>query len=122
MIENLTCSKENDLLQWACSESNILVNMPFLDYAMVDSTRQLVFALSEPKPVQTVLTIFNAQGDKLFWSAPPEGATFYYLTFNLSKEVVVVCSYPAKKKNCWHDWFYSWDMTRNALSCSGPAY
>ena len=96
MIENLSCSKENDLLQWACSESNILVNMPFLDYAMVDSTRQLVFALSEPKPLQTVLTIFNAQGDKLFWSAPPEGATFYYLTFNLSKEVVVVCSYPEK--------------------------
>ena len=51
MIENLICSKENDLLQWACSESNILVNMPFLDYAMVDSTRQLVFALSEPKPL-----------------------------------------------------------------------
>ncbi|MCQ4410004.1 hypothetical protein [Enterobacter cloacae] len=97
MIENLICSKENDLLQWACSESNILVNMPFLDYAMVDSTRQLVFALSEPKPVQTVLTILNAQGEKQFWSAPPEGATFYYLTFNLSKEVVVVCSYPEKK-------------------------
>ena len=97
MIENLICSKENDLLQWACSESNILVNMPFLDYAMVDSTRQLVFALSEPKPVQTVLTILNAQGEKLFWSAPPEGATFYYLTFNLSKEVAVVCSYPEKK-------------------------
>lgn len=51
MIANLICSKENDLLQWACSESNILVNMPFLDYAMVDSTRQLVFALSEPKPL-----------------------------------------------------------------------
>ena len=63
----------------------------------------------------------NRVPEKLFWSAPPEGATFYYLTFNLSKEVVVVCSYPTKK-NGWHDWFYSWDMTRNALSCSGPAY
>ena len=121
MIENLICIKETDLLQWACGESNILVNMPFLDYAMVDSTRQLVFVLSEPKPLPTVLTIFNAQGEKLFLSAPPEGATFCYLTFNLSKEVVVVCSYPAKK-NGWHDWFCSWDMTRNALSCSGPAY
>lgn len=97
MIENLSCSKENDLLQWVCGESNKLVNIPFLDYAMVDSTRQLVFALSEPKPLPTILTIFNAQGEKLFFSAPPEGATFYYLTFNLSKEVVVVCSYPAKK-------------------------
>jgi hypothetical protein len=60
------------------------------------------------------LTIFNAQGEKLFWSAPPEGAAFYYLTFNLSKQVVVVCSY-AEKQNGWHDWFYSWDMKRNAL-------
>lgn len=40
MIENLICIKENDLLQWACGESNILVSMPFLDYALVDSTRQ----------------------------------------------------------------------------------
>ncbi|MBE3332200.1 hypothetical protein IM291_21795 [Enterobacter cloacae complex sp. P27C] len=121
MIKNLNFIKENDLLQWTCGESNILVSMPFLDYAMVDSTRQLVFALSEPKPLPTVLTIFNAQGEKLFWSAPPEGAIFNYLTFNLSKEVVVVCSYPAKK-NGWHDWFYSWDMKRNALAQSGPAY
>ena len=121
MIENLICIKEKDLLQWACGESNILVSMPFLDYAMVDSTRQLVFALSEPKPLPTVLTIFNAQGEKLFWSAPPEGVFFYYLTFNLSKEVVVVCSY-AEKQNGWHEWFYSWDMKRNALSQLGPAY
>mgnify|MGYP000965098534 CR=1 FL=1 len=41
MIENLICIKENDLLQWACGESNILVSMPFLDYALVDSTRPL---------------------------------------------------------------------------------
>ncbi|MDH1318371.1 hypothetical protein N5C39_08340 [Enterobacter bugandensis] len=121
MIKNLNCIKENDLLQWTCGESNILVNMPFLDYTMVDSTRQLVFALSEPKPLPTVLTIFNAQGEKLFWSASPEGAFFNYLTFNLSKEVVVVCSYP-EKQNGWHDWFYSWGMKRNALSRSGPAY
>lgn len=98
MIENLICIKEKDLLQWACGESIILVSMPFLEYALVDLTRQLVFALSEPKPLPTVLTIFNALGEKLFWSAPSEGATFYYLTFNLSKEVIVVCSYPAKKK------------------------
>lgn len=117
MIENLNCIK----LEWICGESKFLVNTPFLDYAMVDPTRQLVFALSEPKPLPTVLTIFNAQGEKLFWSAPPEGAFFYYLTFNLSKEVVVVCSY-AEKQNGWHDWFYSWDMKRNALSRSGPAY
>ncbi|ARZ81154.1 MULTISPECIES: hypothetical protein [Enterobacter] len=121
MIENLICIKEKDLLQWACGESNILVSVSFLSYALVDLTRQLVFVLSEPKPLPTVLTIFNAQGEKLFWSAPPEGATFYYLTFNLSKEVIVVCSYPAKK-NGWHDWFYSWDMKRNVLSQSGPAY
>ena len=121
MIENLNCIKENDLLQWAYGQSKILVSMPLLDSAMVDSTRQVVFTLSEPKPLPTVLTIFNAQGEKLFWSAPPEGATFYYLTFNLSKEVIVVCSYPAKK-NGWHDWFYSWDMKRNALSRSGPSY
>lgn len=49
MIENLICIKEKDLLQWACGESNILVSMPFFDYAMVDSTRQLVFALSGVK-------------------------------------------------------------------------
>ena len=121
MIANLICVKENDLVQWACGESNILVSMPCLDYAMVDSTRQLVFALSESKPLPTVLTIFDAQGEKLFCSAPPEGATFYYLTFNLSKEVFVFCSYPAKQ-NGWHDWFYSWEMKRNALSQLGPAY
>ncbi|MEG6215070.1 hypothetical protein UXO42_07910 [Enterobacter quasihormaechei] len=121
MIENLIFFKEKDLLQWGRGEGNIVVSMPFLDHAMVDSTRQLVFALNEPKPLLTVLTIFNAKGEKLFWSAPPEDATFYYLTFNLSKEVVVVCSYPAKK-NGWHDWFYSWDMKRNALSLSRPAY
>ncbi|MCK7154584.1 hypothetical protein L8O12_03815 [Enterobacter kobei] len=121
MIENLNCIIENDRLQWAYGESKILVSMPFLDSAMVDSTRQLVFTLSEPKPLPTVLTIFNAQGEKLFWSAPSEGATFYYLTFNLSKEVVVVCSY-AEKQNGWHDCFYSWDMERNALSQLGPAF
>ncbi len=121
MIENLIYFKENNLLHWASGESNRVVSMPFLDHAMVDSTRQLVFALSESKPLPTVLTIFDAQGEKLFCSAPPEGATFYYLTFNLSKEVVVVCSYPAKN-NGWHDRFYSWDMKRNALSQSGPAY
>ncbi len=46
MIENLICIKEKDLLQWACGESIILVSMPFLEYALVDLTRQLVFALS----------------------------------------------------------------------------
>ncbi len=30
---------------------------------MIDSTRQLVFVLSETKPLPTVLTIFNAQGE-----------------------------------------------------------
>lgn len=121
MIENLICIKENGLLQWACGERNIMVSMPFLDSAMVDSTRQLVFALSQPKPLPTVLTIFNAQGEKLFWSAPPEGSIFYYLTFNQSKEVIVACSYVVKQ-NGWHDWFYSWNMKNNALSRSGPAY
>ena len=29
MIENLICIKENDLLQWACGERNIMVSMPF---------------------------------------------------------------------------------------------
>lgn len=66
MIANLFCIKENDLLQWACGESNILVSMPCLDYAMVDSTRQLVFTLSEPRPLPTVLTIFNAQEKNYF--------------------------------------------------------
>ena len=44
MIENLICIKENNLLHWASGESNRVVSMPFLDHAMVDSTRQLVFA------------------------------------------------------------------------------
>ena len=61
MIENLIFFKENDLVQWVCGASNMLFCMPFLDYAMVDSTRQLVFTLTEPKPLPTVLTIFNAQ-------------------------------------------------------------
>ena len=121
MIENLIYFKENNLLHWASGESNRVVSMPFLDHAMVDSTRQLVFALSEPKPLPTVLTIFTAQGEKLFWSAPPEGSIFYYLTFNQSKEVIVACSYVVKQ-NGWHDWFYSWNMKNNALSRSGPAY
>lgn len=121
MIENLNCIKENNLLEWICSEKNLLINVPFLDCAIVDSTRQLIFVLSKPNPLPTALTIFNAQGEKLFWAASPEGATFYYLTFNLSKEVVVVCSYTAKQ-NGWHDWFYSYDMKRNELSRTGPAY
>ena len=37
-----------------------------LDLAMVDSTRQLVFTLTEPKPLPTVLTIFNAQAKNYF--------------------------------------------------------
>ncbi|MHC5105200.1 hypothetical protein ACYSTK_07120 [Enterobacter ludwigii] len=121
MIENLNCIKENDLLEWMHGESKVLIIMPFLDCAMIDSTRQLVFALSEPKPLPTVLTIFNARGETLLSSAPPEGAIFYYLTFNLSKEVVVVCSY-AVQENGWYDWFYSFDMKRNALTRTGSAY
>ena len=121
MIENLIYFKENNLLHWASGESNRVVSMPFLDHAMVDSTRQLVFALSESKPLPTVLTIFNARGETLLSSAPPEGAIFYYLTFNLSKEVVVVCSY-AVQENGWYDWFYSFDMKRNALTRTGSAY
>ncbi|MCM7381506.1 hypothetical protein M8R66_18265, partial [Enterobacter hormaechei] len=85
---------------------------------MVDSTRQFVFVLSETKPLPIVLTIFNAQGEKLFWSASPESAIFYYLTLNQSKEVVVVCNFTVIQ-NGWHNWFYSWDMKRNALSREG---
>ncbi|RYA67495.1 hypothetical protein [Enterobacter cloacae complex sp. 2DZ2F20B] len=121
MIENLICNKEKDLLQSVCGESNILVSVPLLSYALVDLTRQLVFLLSEPKPFPTVLTLFNVKVEKLFWSAPTEGANFFYLSFQLSKEIIVVCSYPAKK-NGWHDWFYSWDMKRSVLSQPGPAY
>ena len=121
MIADFRFIKENSVLEWIFCTKSVRLNISCLDLAMVDSTRQLVFALSEPKQLPTVLTIFNAQGEKLFWSAPPEGAFFYYLTFNLSKEVVVVCSY-AEKQNCWHDWFYSWDMKRNAFSQLGPAY
>lgn len=121
MIADFRFIKENSVLEWIFCTKSVRLNISCLDLATVDLTRQLVFALSEPKPLPTVLTIFNAQGEKLFWSAPPEGAFFYYLTFNLSKEVVVVCSY-AEKQNGWHDWFYSWEMKRNALSRSGPAY
>ncbi|MCW4753668.1 hypothetical protein ACOTW9_03625 [Enterobacter cloacae complex sp. IR5378] len=121
MIAYLRFIRENNALEWIHCSRNISLNIPRLDIAMVDPTRQLVLALSEQKSLPTVLTIFNAHGEKLFWSAPPEGATFYYLTFNLSNEVVVVCSYPVKQ-NGWHDWFYSYDMKRNALSRSGPAY
>jgi hypothetical protein len=121
MIADFNFIKEKEVLEWMCCTRSVRISISCLDLAMVDPTRQLVFALSEPKPLPTVLTIFNAQGEKLFWSAPPKCAFFYYLTFNLSKEVVVVCSYPAKN-NGWHDWFYSWDMKRNALSQSGPAY
>lgn len=121
MIADFNFFKEKDVLEWICYIRSVRLSIPCLALAMVDSTRQLAFALSEPKPLPTVLTIFNAQGEKLFWSAPPEGAFFYYLTFNLAKEVVVVCSY-AEKQNGWHEWFYSWDMKRNALSQLGPAY
>lgn len=121
MIADFNFIKEKEVLEWICYTRSVRLSIPSLDLAMVDSTRQLVFALSESKPLPTVLTIFNAQGEKLFWSAPPEGAFFYYLTFNLSKEVVVVCSY-AEKQNGWHEWFYSWDMKRNALFQLGPAY
>ncbi|QOV80602.1 hypothetical protein INS04_08775 [Enterobacter asburiae] len=106
MIENLTYLKENNLLTWICGERNLLINVPFLDCAIVDSIRQLIFVLIKPKLLPNALTIFYAQSEKLFWTAPPKGAFFYYLTFSLSKEVVVVCSY-AQKQNGWHDWFYS---------------
>jgi hypothetical protein len=62
--------------------------------------------VKRPKPLPTVLTIFNAQA-KNYFGLHLLKVAFYYLTFNRSKEVVVVCSY-AEKQNGWHDWFYSW--------------
>ncbi len=76
MIADFNFFKEKDVLEWICYIRSVRLSIPCLALAMVDSTRQLVFALSEPKPLPTVLTIFNAQGEKLFWSAPPEGAFF----------------------------------------------
>ncbi len=46
MIENLSYIKENNLLEWIYGERNLLINVPFLDCAIVDSIRQLIFVLS----------------------------------------------------------------------------
>ncbi|WP_239659241.1 hypothetical protein [Enterobacter bugandensis] len=108
------------MLEWIFCSKNIRLNVPRLDAAMVDPVRQLVFAISEPEPLPTVLKIFNAEGEELLLSTPPENAYFYYLTFNLSKEVIVVCSF-AIHQNGWYDWFYAYDMKLNTLSRSGPA-
>ncbi len=120
MIADFRFIRENNVLEWIFCSKNIRLNVPRLDAAMVDPVRQLVFAISEPEPLPTVLKIFNAEGEELLLSTPPENAYFYYLTFNLSKEVIVVCSF-AIHQNGWYDWFYAYDMKLNTLSRSGPA-
>lgn len=92
MIAYFNFFKEKDVLEWICCTRSVRLSIPCLDLAMVDSTRQLVFALSEQKTLPTVLTIFIAQGEKLFWSAPPEGATFYYLNNGIEKNWALLFS------------------------------
>ena len=49
MIAYLRFIRENNALEWIHCSRNISLNIPRLDIAMVDPTRQLVFALSEQK-------------------------------------------------------------------------
>ena len=66
MIADFNFIKEKEVLEWICCTRSLLISIPCLDLAMVDSTRQLVFTLTEPKPLPTVLTIFNAQAKNYF--------------------------------------------------------
>ena len=50
---------ENNVLEWIFCSKIIRLNIPRLDAAKVDPVRQLVFAISEPEPLPTVLKIFN---------------------------------------------------------------
>lgn len=66
MIADFNFIKEKEVLEWICCTRSLRISIPCLDLAMVDSTRQLVFTLTEPKPLPTVLTIFNAQAKNYF--------------------------------------------------------
>jgi len=55
---------------------------------MIDSTRQLVFVLSETKPLPTVLTIFNAQGENRKKTMPKRGFFSFKTNQTLNKKLI----------------------------------
>jgi hypothetical protein len=111
MIDNIICDKEKSTLHWTCNTHQVTIFIDDLDLALVDEKRNVVFVLSKPSPLPMLLTVLNNEGVLVSTFPPPEGASFYYLTLNDAKEVLIVCSF-SEKINGWYDWHYSLDLEK----------
>lgn len=121
MINNLVVDKETCTLRWAYDACQVTSLIDNLDLAMLDEKRELVFILSQPSPLPTLLTVLNREGGLVSAFPPPEGASFYYLTSNAAKEVLVVCSFHEKREG-WYDWHYALDVENKRLMKMTPSY
>lgn len=121
MIKNLILDKGQNTLKWTLNESQISLSVEDLDSAMLDEKRGMIFVLSKSTPLPTLLTILNDDGSLLSILPPPDGAYFYYLTRDNTKEVLVVCSF-SEKKDGWYDWHYSFEQSGGSLVRKAPSY
>ena len=121
MINNFTCDKEKNELHWIYNTHQVAIVIDDLDLALVDEKRNVVFVLSKPLPLPVLLTVLNIDGTLLSTFAPPEGASFSYLTLNDKKEVLIVCSF-SEKINGWYDWHYSLDLDKKVITRMAPSY
>ena len=121
MINNFTCDKEKNELHWIYNTHQVAIVIDDLDLAMIDEKRKLIFVLSKPLPLPVLLTVLNIDGTLLSTFAPPEGASFSYLTLNDKKEVLIVCSF-SEKINGWYDWHYSLDLDKKVITRMAPSY
>ncbi|WEF26428.1 hypothetical protein PYR66_13900 [Klebsiella aerogenes] len=121
MVKNLILDKEENTLKWTSDENQISFFVEDLDSAMLDEKRGMIFALSRTAPLPTLLTILNDDGALLATLSPPDGAYFYYLTRDDTKEVLVICSF-SEKKSGWYDWHYSFEQSDGSLVRKAPSY
>ncbi|WP_313128368.1 hypothetical protein [Pseudescherichia vulneris] len=121
MINDLVVDKETCTLSWVYDTRQVTSVIDDLDLAILDEKRELVFILSQPSPLPTLLTILNREGDLVSAFPAPEGASFYYLTSSAAKEVLVVCSFHEKREG-WYDWHYALDVENKRLMKMTPSY
>lgn len=121
MINNLVVDKETCTLSWVYDARLVTGHMENLDSAMLDEKRELVFILSQPSPLPTLLTVLNRERGLISAFPAPEGASFYYLTSSAAKEVLVVCSFHEKREG-WYDWHYALDVENKRLMKMTPSY
>lgn len=121
MINDLVVDKETCTLSWVYDTRQVTSVIDDLDLAILDEKRELVFILSQPSPLPALLTVLNREGDLVSAFPAPEGASFYYLTSNAAKEVLVVCSFHEKREG-WYDWHYALDVENKRLMKMTPSY